>query len=154
MNTIKRFSIRAYHLIINENNEILLSDEVHKGVEMTKFPGGGLEFGEGILDCLKREAIEEFKQEIEVLEHFYTTDFFQRAVFFDDVQVVNVYYFARFLESIQFKTSPLKFDFPGAFEDFQSFRLVKIEDLTEDDFLFPIEKKVIGLLKNKFAKNS
>ncbi len=151
MNIIKRFTIRAYHLILNESNEVLLSDEVHKGVNMTKFPGGGLEFGEGIIDCLKREAVEEFRQEIEVLEHFYTTDFFQRAMFWDDVQVVNVYYFARFVQPIEFKISKVAFDFPGAFEDFQSFRFAKIEELTQDDFLFPIEKKVINLLKAKFA---
>ena len=77
-NLINNFTIRVYAIIINNKNEILLSDEFQMGMKMTKFPGGGMEFGEGTIDCLKREAIEEFGQEIEVLDHFYTTDFFNR----------------------------------------------------------------------------
>ena len=69
---IKRYIIRVYALIINSNNKILISDEFQLNMRMTKFPGGGMHFGEGPIDCLKREAIEEFGQEIEVLEHFYT----------------------------------------------------------------------------------
>ncbi len=152
MSNITRFTIRAYHLIINSKNEILLSDEEHKGLKMTKFPGGGVEFGEGILDCLHREALEEFGQEIEVLEHFYTTDFFQKAMFWDDLQVVNVYYFSRFKDKIRFKISSEKFDFPGERESFQSFRFQAIKTLNEDDFIFKIEKRVVSLLKQKFEK--
>jgi len=44
---------------------------------MTKFPGGGLQFGEGTIDCIKREFREELGCEIGVLKHFYTTDYFQ-----------------------------------------------------------------------------
>ncbi|MEA1897374.1 MAG: NUDIX domain-containing protein, partial [Bacteroidota bacterium] len=70
---IKHFIIRVYALIINNKNEVLLSDEFRLGTKMTKFPGGGLNFGEGPVDCLKREAIEEFGQEIDISDHFYTT---------------------------------------------------------------------------------
>lgn len=146
---ITKFTLRAYHLIINEKNEILLSDEVFKESKIVKFPGGGVEFGEGIIDCLKREALEEFGQEIEVLEHFYTTDFFQKAMFWDDLQVVNVYYLSKFVEKIKFRVSTKKFDFPGTIEENQSFRFVKIDELSENDFIFAIEKKVVNLLKKK-----
>ena len=33
---------------------------------VTKFPGGGMEFGEGTIDCIKRECMEEFGEEVEV----------------------------------------------------------------------------------------
>ena len=78
MNTIKKFTIRVYAIIINDNNEVLLSDEFQMGIKMTKFPGGGMEFGEGTFDCLKREAIEEFGQEIEVLDIFIQLTFFSK----------------------------------------------------------------------------
>ncbi len=36
------FNIRVYALLINEKNEVLITDEFRFGKEMTKFPGGGL----------------------------------------------------------------------------------------------------------------
>ena len=56
---VSKFTIRVYALIINGENEVLLSDEFRLGMRMTKFPGGGLQFGEGTLACLKREAMED-----------------------------------------------------------------------------------------------
>ena len=69
---IQHFTIRVYAIILNENREVLVSDEYQKGMEMTKFPGGGMHFGEGTIDCLTREALEEFGQEIEIVDHFYS----------------------------------------------------------------------------------
>lgn len=77
------FNIRVYAIIFNANSDsILLSDEFRMGMRMSKFPGGGLHYGEGTIDCLMREAIEEFGEEIEIVSHFYTTDYFQKAFFF------------------------------------------------------------------------
>ena len=56
---ISQFNIRVYGILINERNEVLLTDEYRFGTEITKFPGGGLEFGEGTIDCIKREMMEE-----------------------------------------------------------------------------------------------
>ena len=71
-----KFNVRVYGLLINECNEVLISDEQEYGMRFTKFPGGGLELGEGLTDGLKREFVEECQVEVEVLSHFYTTDFF------------------------------------------------------------------------------
>jgi ADP-ribose pyrophosphatase YjhB (NUDIX family) len=76
-----KFNIRVYGLLINHNQEILLSDEELNGKRFTKFPGGGLEFGEGLLEGLKREFMEECNMEIEINSHFYTTDFFVQSIF-------------------------------------------------------------------------
>jgi ADP-ribose pyrophosphatase YjhB (NUDIX family) len=136
-------------LFINEQQEILLSDEYQLNMRMTKFPGGGMHFGEGTLDCLKREAIEEFGQEIDVLEHFYTTDYFQPTQFYDDAQLVSVYYLARFRDTIQFEISKKAFNFKEDKNGAQSFRWEKIANLRVEDFTFPIDKKVAQMLKQQ-----
>ena len=143
---LKHFTIRVYGLIINNNDEILISDEFQLSTKMTKFPGGGLEFGEGPADCIKREAIEEFGQEVEILDHFYTTDFFQKALFYEDYQLISIYYSIRFIEPIKFKISNEPFDFEKMENGNQSFRWKKILELHEEKFTFPIDRKVAEIL--------
>ena len=148
-NSTNHFTIRVYAIIINSKNEVLLSDEFQLGMKMTKFPGGGMEFGEGTIDCLKREAVEEFGQEIEVLEHFYTTDFFQQAIFKKEYQVVSIYYLAKFKDDIKFRISDKVFDFKELKNESQSFRWQNIESLNIDDITFAIDQKVAKMLKQK-----
>ena len=150
---IKHFIIRVYALIINNQNEVLFSDEFRLGMKMTKFPGGGLIFGEGPVDCLKREAIEEFGQGIHILDHFYTTDFFQKAYFYDEHQIISIYYLARFKEKITFKISKKAFDFEEMIDGNQSFRWISINKLKQDDVSFPIDKKVVELLTGESQKS-
>ncbi len=118
---------------------------------MTKFPGGGMEFGEGPIDCIKRECIEEFGQEIEILEHFYTTDFFQKAMFFKNSQLISIYYLVKFKDKIQFKISDKPFDFDKSKNENQSFRWANLQNLSEDELTFPIDKLVLTKLKVKFS---
>ncbi len=75
------FNVRVYGILINEQKQVLVSDEFIRGSYYTKFPGGGLEFGEGTRDCLKREFMEEMNLKVEIGEHIYTTDFFQLSAF-------------------------------------------------------------------------
>src|SRR5437763_6592014 len=108
------FNIRVYGVLINDQNQVLVSDEFIRGKYYTKFPGGGLEFGEGTRDCLKREFIEEMNLKVEVGEHIYTTDYYQKSAFNPDHQIISIYYFAKELEPI---TAPLRtkeFDFDEA----------------------------------------
>lgn len=146
---LKHFNIRVYGLIINEKNEILLSDEYVLDKKMTKFPGGGMFFGEGPADCIKREALEEFGQEIEIIDHFYTTDFFQKALFYEDHQLISIYYRVRFLKKPKFKISQKPFDFPELKNGNQSFRWAAIKRLKPEDLSFPIDQHVLRLLKEK-----
>ncbi len=146
---IKQFTIRAYALVINHKNEILLSDEFAMNMNLTKFPGGGVEFGEGTRDALMREFVEEFGQECEVLEHFYTTDFFQQAFTREDLQLVSIYYFARFKEELKFKISDKPFDLPDFKAGDQTFRFVPLKDLTTDSVTLPIDKIVVEMLIKK-----
>ncbi len=84
-----QFNVRVYGLLINEKQEILISDEQEYGMQFTKFPGGGLEYGEGLIEGLKREFVEECNVEVEVTSHFYTTDFFVKSAF-NDSQIISI----------------------------------------------------------------
>ena len=151
MKQLNKFTIRVYGIVLNKRNEILLSDEFQLGTKMTKFPGGGLEFGEGTIDCLKREFLEECNgQEIKNIHHFYTTDFYQKALFYQNHQLLSIYYFAELQEPLQFKISKKSFDFDNLTEGKQSFRWVKIKNLIEDEITFPIDRFVVQKLKKHF----
>lgn len=140
--------VRVYGLIINTQNELLISDEFILNTHMTKFPGGGLEFGEGPVDCLIREFKEECKgQELENIRHYYTTDFYQKALYFENAQLISIYYLADLKLPLQFTISQKAFDFEIVNGQGQSFRWVKIKDLKEDDITFPIDKFVLRKLK-------
>jgi ADP-ribose pyrophosphatase YjhB (NUDIX family) len=148
-NNIK-YSIRVYMLILNDRKEILISDEYLLDMKMSKFPGGGMEYGEGPVDCLKREAVEEFGQEICNISHFYTTDYYQKALFFDDHQLISIYYLADLCEELNKEVADKPFDFPELKNGAQSFRRVSLNSIDKEDLSFPIDRKVLGLLKSKF----
>jgi 8-oxo-dGTP diphosphatase len=142
------FNVRVYGLLINTDNEILLSDEYEYKQNFTKFPGGGLELGEGLIDALKREFIEECNAEIEVTGHFYTTDFYEKSSF-NESQVISIYYLVKAVNPLQltFKTKIFDFDTDST----QSFRWVKISDLEEKDVTFKTDKTVVKLLKKSIT---
>jgi len=143
-----KFNVRVYGLLINDRNEILISDEQEYGYQFSKFPGGGLEYGEGLIEGLKREFIEECDAEIEVLEHFYTTDFFVKSAF-NDSQVISVYYRVRNLEPLNLSFKTKVFDFDSVGEVLQAFRWVKLDELQVADLTFPVDQHVVKLLKNE-----
>jgi ADP-ribose pyrophosphatase YjhB (NUDIX family) len=125
----------------------LLSDELQLDTRMSKFPGGGLQFGEGTLECLHREMIEEFGQDVEILKHYYTTDFYQKALFYDDHQLISIYYLCRFTETPKFKISTIPFDFKTEENGSQSFRWVELSALNiEKDLSFPVDQHVARML--------
>lgn len=140
-----QFNVRVYGLLMNDDHQILISDEQEYGIRFTKFPGGGLEFGEGLIDGLKREFIEECDADIEVISHFYTTDFFVKSAF-NDSQVLSIYYRIKNLNRLNLNIKTRVFDFDGKGDILQSFRWVNITDLNQDDFLFPTDQQVVKLL--------
>ncbi|GAB1463342.1 NUDIX domain-containing protein [Pedobacter sp.] len=142
------FNVRVYGLLINDEQEVLLSDEFEVGRYFTKFPGGGLEFGEGLIDGLKREFVEECNAEIEVVSHFYTTDFYEKSSF-NDSQVISVYYLVKPLKPLQLNFKCKLFDFDEGLS--QSFRWKKINEITEEEVTFKTDKYAVKLLKEIFV---
>lgn len=139
------FNVRVYGLLINENQEILVSDEQEYGIRFTKFPGGGLEYGEGMTDGLKREFVEECNLDVEIINHFYTTDFFVKSAF-NESQIISVYYVVQNTAPVELVIKANPFDFDGDVEPLQSFRWIKLSELKESDFTFPIDQHVAKLL--------
>ncbi|MFW5687590.1 MAG: NUDIX domain-containing protein [Bacteroidota bacterium] len=147
---ITTFNIRVYGIVLFKAN-ILLTDEFRLGMRMTKFPGGGLELGEGTADCLKREFKEEMGQEIEVREHIYTTDYFQPTQLLPETQqLISIYYRVELREYNALKASEKAFDFRETIEGAQSFRWVPLKKLQPDLLTFPIDRKVVPLLRNMY----
>jgi 8-oxo-dGTP diphosphatase len=143
---MKKFNIRVYGLLINSNNEVLVSDEKRNGFEFTKFPGGGLEFGEGTIDCLKREFLEELNLEISVKEMFYFTDFFQVSAFNKNDQLISIYYLveANTIEKISVQSQKLHI------ENQENHRWISLKALKSEDFTFPIDQLVAEKIINSF----
>jgi 8-oxo-dGTP diphosphatase len=152
-----RFTIRVYGILLNENKQVLVSDEYIRGNYYTKFPGGGLEFGEGTRDCLKREFKEEMDLEVEVGEHLYTTDFFQMSAFNSEHQIVSIYYLVKALEDIKAPLRDKVFDFDEkqmavyhATGETETFRFVNWDIFSPDSVSLPIDKVAAQLVKEKF----
>ncbi|WEK20971.1 MAG: NUDIX domain-containing protein [Candidatus Pedobacter colombiensis] len=141
------FNVRVYGVLININNEVLISDEQSGGRIFSKFPGGGLELGEGLTDALKREFMEECNAEIEVLGHLYTTDFYEQSSF-NDSQILSIYYFVKAVHPLvlNFKTESFDFD-EGSL---QSFRWIALDKLKTDDVTFKTDKTVVDLLLKQY----
>jgi 8-oxo-dGTP diphosphatase len=147
------FNIRVYGILINAANEILLSDELIRGSYYTKFPGGGLELGEGTRDCLKREFMEEMNLQIETGKHIYTTDYYQQSAFNPADQIISIYYQVNPLEEIRVPMSNSKFAFTdqqlSIYEktaSIETFRFVHLNEFSEADVTLPIDKIVATMI--------
>ena len=153
-----RFNIRVYGILINEQQQVLVSDEYIRGKYYTKCPGGGLEFGEGTRDCLKREFLEEMNLKVEIGDHIYTTDYFQLSAFNPDHQIISIYYYARALEPIRcaLRSTPFQFD-EGQLEVYNStgetetFRFINWNDFSEEQVTLPIDKLVANQVRSTYV---
>ncbi len=143
------FNVRVYGLLITIQKEVLVAEEKRNNTFIRKFPGGGLQFGEGTINAVKREFREELNIEIEIIRHFYTTDFFVPSAFNIKQQVISIFYLVKSTDLISenyFKRKPIS----ELQENAEQFYWSSIKELKEDDFTFPIEKRVCVALKKEF----
>ena len=153
---MEKFNIRVYGILINEAKQVLVSDELIRGMQITKFPGGGLEIGEGTRDCLRREFMEEMNLEVVIGDHIYTTDFYQQSAFNKEQQIISIYYFAKALAPITVPLRTKLFDFDEqqmknyeATGETETFRFVNWEEFSDDAVTLPIDKLVAKMIKGK-----
>ena len=147
------FNVRVYGILINKEKQVLVSDELIKGNYYTKFPGGGLEIGEGTRDCLKREFKEEMNLNVQVGDHIYTTDFYQKSAW-NNQQIISIYYYVKALEEITVPLRTKEFDFDTEQlriyemqKEIETFRMIDWDSFSADIVTLPIDKLVANLLK-------
>jgi 8-oxo-dGTP diphosphatase len=150
------FNLRIYGILINEQKQVLVSDEYIRGAYITKFPGGGLEFGEGTRDCLKREFMEEMNLRVNIGDHIYTTDYYQMSAFNPSHQIISIYYFAYALEAITVPLRTIPFDFDETQlamyrekGETETFRFIDWGEFSSEIVTLPIDKIVADLLKSR-----
>lgn len=136
------FNIRVYGIWI-QDDKVLINEEDIKGTYVIKLPGGGLVWGEGTTDCLKREWKEELGLDIEIVRHFYTTDYFQPSAF-DNSQVISIYYLVT-----ADKNAVIANNLPN-----ERTYWVDAACIDADTFTLPIDKIVGGMLKEHLRNSN
>ena len=95
METVKamKFTARCYALIVSDTGRLLVMKERWRDVDLNKLPGGGLELGEGLLECLNRELKEEFARfEPCQWSHLHTPTHYFTSQFRPDEQLLLTYF--------------------------------------------------------------
>lgn len=155
------FNVRVYGILINEYHQILVSDEYIRGAYYTKFPGGGMEIGEGTRDCLKREFLEEMNTEIEVQDHFYTTDYYVQSVMNPSDQIVSIYYTVKPVSPLQIPLAKKKYHFTHAQLEYyektkavETFRFIDLANFSAEEVNLPIDKVVAKMIQTQYQQTS
>lgn len=136
---IDKINIRVYACAVKDKKVLTLFEE-YAGEQLMKFPGGGLEFGEGLIECLHREFDEELNVKIEVVEHFYTQEDFLVSRFRENEQLLTIYYIVNITTEEDF----LILD-----PCIEKAEWIDI-DTPNNPFPLPIDKIVFDKLKEKF----
>lgn len=133
---MKPFNIRIYGLLV-EANQLLIIREPFAGMIIDKFPGGGLEYGEGTIECLKREFKEELNLEIQVERHFYTQDFFLQSRFDPEEQIFMVYYKVSTPDIQQLKVLD---------PEIEKLIWIDLDEIRPEDLTLPTDQLVVKML--------
>jgi ADP-ribose pyrophosphatase YjhB (NUDIX family) len=142
------FNVRVYMVVTRTSErtgeqEVLVSYERLPMGGVMKFPGGGLEWGEGAKACIRREAIEELGQAVQVGELLHVSEGAHVSSFDPSHQVVAVHYEAT-LEG------PVAFDDDGVLEDVFGKRIAlmtqrlgwrNVHELAARDFSFASDRE-------------
>lgn len=136
---MRNFNVRIYGIWIRDG-ALLVTEEYIRDLLVVKFPGGGLEMGEGLRDGLAREWKEELGLDITVGEHFYTTDFYQSSAF-GSSQVISVYYRVE---------ADVPNELTNLVEGERSFWM-PLTEVGEEAFTLPIDKVVGSMLRSEAA---
>lgn len=137
---INKTNVRIYACAI-KNRRVLVLHEEYAGEHLMKFPGGGLEYGEGVLDCLHREFEEELNAKIRVIGHLYTQENFEVSRFRENEQLLTIYYMVEILDETDFLIMDPCIE--------------KVEwlpvDTPENNFPLPVDRIAFDKLKERLA---
>ena len=135
---------RVYGFLINNSKQVLVSAERFNGIPLIKFPGGGVEWGEGLQEALIREFKEELKISIGVKENIYFNDFPVESAIDKRYQVQAFFYHVEPLEPMRFSTV-LSLEPPE--KNTENFIWVDLKNLNEELFTYEIEKEAVKALR-------
>ncbi len=136
---IDKINVRVYATIVKDNKVLVLHEE-YVGEQLMKFPGGGLEFGESVLECVQRELDEELNIKVKNIEHLYTQEDFLVSKFRNSEQLLTIYYLAEMIDENELLIMDPCID---------KIEWVSLET-EENPFPLPIDKIVFDVLKKKF----
>lgn len=142
---MKKFNLRVYGILKHEGH-VLISHESFRGFDFHKFPGGGVEWGEGLEETLQREFQEELSLSIEVEELLFLNRDFLPSKFFKEDQVVVFYFLIHTKKPLPKKY--LKDQFI-ANEDDIKFKWAKLDESLIKWFSLPKDIEVAKLLVSK-----
>jgi len=135
---INKINVRIYATVVKDRKVLVLHEE-YAGSQLMKFPGGGLEFGESVLECLHREFEEELNVKINIIDHLYTQEIFLVSRFREDEQLLTIYYNAEIIDENDLLIRD------SCIEKIDWISL----DIEENPFPLPVDKIVFDLLKTK-----
>lgn len=97
----EKLNVRVYGATVKDGKVLVLHEE-YVGQNLLKLPGGGLELGEGVTDCLRREFEEELNVKINILSHLYTQEDFVASRFRENEQLLTIYYIVEIADETEF----------------------------------------------------
>lgn len=137
---ITSINIRVYACVL-KNAKLLVMHEEYAGEKLLKLPGGGLELGEGLLDCLHREFAEELNVKIKILDHLYTQEEFVQSKFRNQEQLLTIYYMAELVDDENLQILDPTIDFIDWIDI----------GATENPFPLPVDRIAFEKLKEKLS---
>lgn len=149
---LRQFTVRVYGILLDATRGVLVADEFQEEQSFTKFPGGGLQLGEGTRECLAREWMEELNQKIEVGDHFYTTDFYQQSAFDSTQQVISIYYLVHLPYNAESVSALPPVNHTNKSEATATFRWISLNEFNEELLTFPIDRLVGKMIKDQLLR--
>jgi 8-oxo-dGTP pyrophosphatase MutT (NUDIX family) len=132
-----RFRVGAYGLLRAGDSFLVTRTRTALGT-ITNFPGGALELGEGALDALRREFVEETGLEVRPTHLAYASENYHQSPAYPENQLVKLYWF------VEQSGGTLRPEGNG--DDIEAVYFVPIADL-EQAGLTPADGEAIAALK-------
>lgn len=142
-----KFNVRVYMLVVRTlssgKQQVLVSYERLPMGAVMKFPGGGLEWGEGVAACVRREALEELGQPIALGPLVHVSQQTHVSSFDANHQIIAVHHEATL-------KGPVAFEDDGELEDVRGKRVPMmhqrlgwrdIESLAAEEFHFASDRE-------------